>query len=225
MSDWILSETRYSRGGNGAKIQGDLARPDLGILSGEDRSIVGFADPAHKPLPQLQECYVRGEDLIANYPQSTQDNFGWHLALAVHRMGEFDILNVTVAVQTDLLDCHPMLDAIIPGKRLRVLTPEDNKDMPPSMHVAPRVDRASAITILAQSPGYAIVMMPSRDWPVTGLHAQDKRMHWRLFEEFLEKGVIRKARLWIAYTDLEPSDRMARELYSSLSEMPLPLTA
>ena len=55
----------------------------------------------------------------------------------------------------------------------------------------------------------------------------DTLLRLRLFGDFLEKGVIRKARPWIVITrgETPPSESELESLWKSLCESPLPLTA
>jgi hypothetical protein len=170
--------------------------------SGQRLAFFGLAELASTPLV---EQYARGNDLVASYAASDTYPFGCQVYWSVGSCGEGLSLELLVSVQTDLLDTHPVV------------------------HVAGPQPLGSSDTLvvdgdelLAATTGDAMLVL--------GVHPSDggecdraAENRWQLFAHFLEKGVIRRARLFAALVPAhDPS--LAREAYRQFLRKPLPLT-
>ncbi len=226
---WSVDNTVAVISFGSTSLRVDLARPDLGLAFAGSEARLHFAAPDLRQLPALEEHYVRGTDLMASYPQVGNDPFGFHLELRVLDTRPVPILQCIVSVQTELLDCHPMVDIKVSGtcEARGGLEEESEWVQPPPS--APEGQSgghlASPLTLVRQSDDEVLtLMLPPRDWPVTGFRVSAEHCQWRLFEEFLEKGVIRKARFWLALTDSATTLEQVEDWYAELCRVPLPLT-
>lgn len=159
-------------------------------------------------LPSLDEHFVRDDQWHANLPQSTT-RFGIRLAFDQIPLGEQVVaLECRLSVQTDLLDSHPELDLRLCGGTPTEVSPRD--DVPP------------VATAIGVGDIGAAVLLSSSDAPHTQLLSKDPPS-LRLFGDFLEKGVIRRARPWIVFGKFTVED--LKTWQQQLSESPVPLTA
>ncbi len=165
-------------------------------------------------LPELGEQFVRGSGLHLYYPQG-QGIFGVRLVIEpVRSTPENLILELTVAIQTTLLDSHPKLDVIIDGGAVRSLTVDDLADAGGSPPIC-----------VSQGDATVAVLLGRHDAPFTSDLSTGDQIKLRLFGDFLEKGVIRKARPWLVIDrGGEIGDPQLRRVWRELSQSPLPLT-
>ena len=231
MIPWTLSDNLAAIPFLNGRLEIELTQPDAGlqfIAENHSSELFRLAATDPGPLPALGECYLRQGDLLAEYPQANENRFGFHLQLKRIDVGVQSVLELVVAVNTNLLDCHPMLDLHVPGTETRRHRPTFQMAAtlpPPSMPLIANQDHLAApITeYKTKSSLNLAVMLPPRDWPVTGYYRERIELpaRFRLFEEFLEKGVIRKSRVWLAVIDQAPFD--LGPMYAELCGMPLPL--
>src|SRR3989304_1468889 len=241
---WFLdgSVGRARAGSRSAQV--DLARPQLGLhrLRLCDESLVGqllaIAPGDARAWPGgLADAYGRGGDLVARYEPSGD----WPFAPQVYwRAESFDNVNgprgglsLLVSIQTDFLHPHPRLDVQteLPAEQLvRVMCECDEARVEPA--VVGRQDCSSAARaccLIWRLPGgrhsYAEIM-PASDFrqlavesPAQGVY----RSRWRLFGEFLEKGVIWRARLQALLLPREDDTTLAAECCRATDSRPLPL--
>ena len=198
-------------------------KADIRLLPGDlltDPQSGGAAEwlrlaPVDQPvLPDLEEQFVRGKELHLYYPQGESD-FGLRLALEpIRSTPENLVLQVTVDVQTSLLDSHPKLDIVASGGEVRSLAVDDlagHGGSPP-------------ITVCDAAATVAVLLGP-HDAPFTTNQSLAQEIRLRLFGDFLEKGVIRKARPWVIIDrGREIGDPQLRRIWRELSQSPLPLT-
>lgn len=182
------------------------------FVDGRDETV--YATFTADSLPVLDEQFVRGDELHLWYPQ-TDGEFGLRLAIrpiecSEHRL----VVEVTPSIQTQLLDTHPTLDLIGHGD-------SESVDGPSGSH-GPAISRAESST-----HSVAVLLGP-HDSPFTSDLSEGNQagVQLRLFGEFLEKGVIRKARPWLAIdrSDQPFSEKELHTLWEQLAESPLPLT-
>ena len=187
-----------------------------------------------KPLARLAEQYVRGNELHLSFPQEEGLNFGFRIAIepllptqlglpssAAGSTGEdsnvgnpdWMLFEVVVSIQTSLLDSHPTLDLIAEG----TAESADEGTLPNSIH---QVSFASTTADSAHGNGF----LSQHDAPFTTDLTEASRLQLRLFGEFLEKGVIRRARPWLllSRSDASPNVDLA-ELWQHLNRRPVPL--
>lgn len=161
----------------------------------------------------------------------------------------------TIAIQTSRLESHPMLDLWAGGNPVRRFTAAED---PPAAGEVPsataypeqaaypeqvektgvggdRVPRRAAPITAVRGDGASVaVLLAPGDFPWTLDLSDDHGLRQRLFGDFLEKGVIRKARPWVVVEETpnpvsenwgggEASDLIRR--WQQLCRTPLPLTA
>lgn len=243
---------RFSDDRSPWRVRTAPARPESGLLfyrsdarepSEDALGLPRLLPPGDQPFPPLAESYSRGNDLIANLPQPvtspprgsqpTGPEFGLELCHRVVRSTpELMVIETIVAVQTSLLDSHPTVDLACDGLGRSV--PDlaaalgDSRDWLIHSHVdADR--RTTAPPSATCFPGSGdtdttVVLLPPSDRAAAADQSPPGSVRYRLLAEFLEKGVIRKARFWTVRSLAPPSDRSIAELYAQLLHIPLPLT-
>lgn len=190
-------------------------------------------------LPVVAEQFVRGDSLHLNFPES-DTAYSLRIVLrpllaTVDRL----VIEVVLAIETSLLDAHPTLDIVVDG----VATyPVNTADRAGSQLEPPGLDQqvtvrpsehvesggtAVAISQACRANSSVAVLLGPRDFPWTHDVSDDRELRLRLFGEFLEKGVIRKARPWIVL-ESGPEAGSAERLsatWQQLCASPLPLMA
>jgi len=208
----------------------DLEQPQNGFAIESDEGLKTSLFPiALMPVPAtplLSECFVRQGDLIVVYPQRDGRPFSLQLdyrilpveshikssiTAAANPLEKGLLVELWISIQTYLLDTHPSIEMDLHL---------DPTPTPPSVH---------PIAIL------------SGTCPPSGLHVtyfvdpHDQRdTKWRhhdvhhkatFFGHFMEKGVIRRARLRCLVTRKPVCADFIADQYQQLVESPLPLTA
>lgn len=178
--------------------------------------------PGPDVLPVADEQHVRGDEWKVSLPQA-DGQFSLRMSVRVIEATQTRwVIEPTFSIQTSLLDTHPTLDLRAAGQS--PLAVSDSQSASVSMG-----ELAHSITSvgLPCGGGQVHVLLGSLDAPFTQDLSTADRLHLRLFGEFLEKGVIRKARPWIIL-DSSESGVSVEELTSCLDQLnqtPLPLTA
>jgi hypothetical protein len=172
-------------------------------------------------LPVADEQYVRGDHWHVNYPQG-ESSYALRLVFSpIEVSASRLVLEVTVSIQTSLLDTHPKIDIDAMCGDIDSCVPDD----PSGDDI---LDTAGSAPIsLAQSEGYAVgVLLGPHDSPFTTNHSTDSLLRLRLFGDFLEKGVIRRARPWLVVDRSGEIPRVEEltELWRRLCGSPLPLS-
>lgn len=173
-------------------------------------------------LPAAAEQYVRGAEFHVNYPQAAGSSYAVRLAFnPIETQAERIILEVRISIQTDLLDTHPKIDVNAYCQSIDSQVPGDTSgdDQVDGIGSAP-------ISVAVSNEHSVSVLLGPHDRPFTTNHSTDSLLRLRLFGDFLEKGVIRKARPWIVIdrsADV-PSEQMLETWWRQLCGSPLPLT-
>ena len=83
------------------------------------------------------------------------------------------------------------------------------------------------MTIARSATSFVAIFLGNHDSPFTTDLTTPEVLQLRLFGEFLEKGVIRKARPWILISQAkqEPSDAELQAIWQRLASRPLPLAS
>ncbi len=176
---------------------------------------VRFEPVGQQALPRIADQFVRGDEWHVALPQD-QGTYSLDIVFRPiveslsSESGQCAVLEATLSIHTSLLDSHPMIDLVVPSKSVRRARTIGD----PSKHEA-----CAAITL----SDTASILLGPRDYPHTTDCSNSEGLRLRLFGEFLEKGVIRKARPWIVLGS--PSDEMIQQLWDQLCESPLPLGA
>jgi hypothetical protein len=198
---------------------------------------------------RLRESYVRGRDLVAEYDESDASDFLTQIywrGLAgspEHRLGGVDLV---VSVRTQLLDSTASLlvasDAG-PGELVRCEVNQAGDRLRETSIDRRQVDRqqvdrrqvvqaATAAILLFRPAGQAwsyVEMVHPSDLHEQRLTALPEREEWNrveslLFDEPLEKGVIRRGRLRAAWLPRDNDIAAAEVEFQDFIDSPLPLT-
>jgi hypothetical protein len=187
------------------------------------------------PLP-VAESYVRGNDLVASYsaidawPFSPQLYWRANSLRAVH--GVLASASLLVSVQTHLLDTVPQIavTSLVPNEELLLVTVNGSQSS------AARIDSSQTIPstnedccVVSRMRGATlsyIEIMPAGDFHAINLRAEGAGVafEWRLFAEFLEKGVIRRARIHGAIVPRDNDVEIAAACCKAIDGLELPLT-
>lgn len=154
-----------------------------------------------------RDPYVRQDDLIASYPQVEPWPFGYQLDLRVHEhlADSLSGIEVWMSIQTSLLQSAPRIQVV----------PRDSGTY-----------RMSAGVLTSDNRRAAILIHPLDEPDCTLVMAKDGASVERLevFGGFMEKGVIRRARLLLVWSDAEVECSRWQQVLQSFSASPLPLT-
>jgi hypothetical protein len=225
----------------------DVSRPDLGLqqLRLNDRDLPGRllaverhtetqAQESAWPLP-LADAYIRGHDLVATY-QSTNDwPYSPQLYWSADPLQSVDpllgSLSLLISVQTHLLDTWPQISV---SSRLacRELLQVNAGTGAWELLQAERTIRPAATACcllyrLPDAPVSLVEIMPAGDFRELAIRPTahgECRAEWRLFADFLEKGVIRRATLQTAFVPRENDIQIALKCCAATERRPLPLT-
>ena len=187
------------------------------IHQSPDRASWFSLQPVGVPkLGEVGEQFVRGDELHLHFPQGDA-LFGFRAVVApLLSTADTLIVEVTLAIQTDLLDSHPKIDLECDGGTV-------------TSHAVEAISGKSGappIMTIAEPPLLAVLLGP-HDAPFTTDQSGDDNISLRLFGDFLEKGVIRKARPRIVVSrsgkTLKTSDLV--QFWQDLANSPLPLLA
>lgn len=173
-------------------------RLTLGILPSEqhrERSDLG--------LP-LGDAYVRQNDLIAVFPESTSWRFGYQMDLRM--LGDTPsgalAIEFWLSIQTSLLATYPQLELRFHGELF-----------------SPIVE--NCWTSESSSVGLLVHPLDGQDCNVRSV-SDELRMN--LFGRFMEKGVIRRMRFRLIVAPKSETARYWQERFEEFSGSPLPLT-
>jgi hypothetical protein len=190
----------------------DLTKPSSGLsLAFANRPrlnsllAVEFTTPNE---PFLKDCFTRQGDLIVAYPQREHRNFSLQLDYRLVESSKAQLLlELWVSIQTYLLDTHPSVRIICPGS-----------DSP-----------ATASNPIVASVGDSSIawFVHPRDQSDTKLvvDKSKSRVQAQLFGHFMEKGVIRRARMRCLVSQSPLSQSVIDEAQAQFASSPLPLTA
>jgi hypothetical protein len=200
----------------------------LSISSNE----VGDAWPA-----KVVETYTRGNDTVVTYAGTD----AWPFAPQIYWTGEADhaneqtghSLSLVVSIQTDRLDTHPRIfvRSSLPAEEVLQLSVAGDELLVDSHAEGElRVDpQATACAMLWRLPGVELSyaeIVPASDFRRVRVERFDHSIgaQWEMFSEFLEKGVIRRARLQAMFVPRADDVQIVAESCQSIAQRPLPLT-
>ena len=200
------------------------------VTVGRD-AVALFSVEATNQNTKLADLYVRGDDLIANY-NSTDDQFDRELYWRVLDLGlptgSF-ALEMIYSLQTDLLDTQPDPRIISELKTKAVCywsavgdalagdlkwTKQETSEG--CQMITAKLSNETSLAI-AVYPSDLIVMEFAE---VNG----ETSLTCRLNAEFLEKGVIRRTRMFAMFADGEISDEEMAKVAQKFLDSELPLT-
>ena len=189
----------------------------------------------------LADAYVRGNDLVASYSPSGD----WPYAPQIYWRAEtlesmrplLSSLSVLISVQTHLLDTYPEISITtrMAAQDLFEVTAPVVDDTPSNVVRIDSVQRLFAgpnprclvWRLRNQNISYVEIMPGSdhRELVVERREDGTAQARWRVFADFLEKGVIRRARLQSGFVPRENDLEIAAACCRSIERQPLPLTA
>ncbi len=195
-----------------------------------------------RPLPHhelhLVEAYARDTDLVLRFEQSRADTFAFQLnyrwlspALSVAAKPNDEAacpgIELWLSVQTDLLDSAPALSISSrspAGEGWRTIAADElTSDQAVNSENAPGV---VALTCKTEDCTGVWLMDPNDMLPVQILsQPDDEEQRLQLFGDFMEKGVIRRARMRFQLIAGDLTTPRLQTLRQQFAESPLPLTA
>lgn len=187
-----------------------LEQPAEGVALARGGSVLGVCPAVDGAAFPLLDAYVRGIDLVARYGPCEAFPFRTEVYWRAAEAG----LQLIVSVETDLLDTHPVIGvrSVMPADRAGSSAPTDG------LLVCP----------LESGRAWCEAVHPSdRQEADLVIHAAEEgavAWEWTLFARFLEKGVIRRARLAGATLPDGRRETASRWL-DDLATQPIPLTA
>lgn len=185
-------------------------------------------NPTHSLSPE--EIYVRDQDLISRFDQLDSDTFGFQLdwKLLEPEAPQIWAFELWASVQTDLLDSSPSLTVACrsPAQEpWRVLSASELLSQSTSGQ-SEDAQRSPAILVSTSHGMVGVWMIEPTDQRHTRLvENQGEECAVNLFEHFMEKGVIRRARMRFYLVGGDVSDDAIISLYRRFADSPLPLTA
>jgi hypothetical protein len=225
----------------------DSSRPDAGL---HDVAIDGarqvadllrvyrsdFANEKSWPL-SVSESYVRGNDLVASYQANDDWPFSPQLYWRANTLraveGVLASASLLVSVQTHLLDTVPQIAvaSLMPCEEVLLVLPSDGAQptvarIDSSQTIRTTNDDCCVLMRFRDMPLSYVEIMPAGDFHAISLRGEGKAVafEWRLFAEFLEKGVIRRARVHAAITSRENDIKIAAACCKAIDSLELPLT-
>jgi hypothetical protein len=241
----VANEAKF----NGDSLAGciDAARPHEGLhhsqLRGEpwSASLLGTfrADDTSDgswPL-SLAEAYVRGHDLVATYRPIGRWPFSPQLYWQANTLeplgGVSASMSLLVSIQTQLLDTCPRISVAshLTAGELFLLSSIDS-DRPlvepvrQSQTISAAADVCCIILRLDGWPLSYIELMQPGEFREATLRLNDDgiSVEWRLFADFLEKGVVRRARVHAALVARENDIELAAACCTAAQQLEIPLT-
>lgn len=181
----------------------------------------------------LEEAYQRGEDFIVRFDQSMGDSFAFQLDWRLlPETGACAGVELWLSVQTDDLDSSPVLSIAsdIGSDQWSAFSHQDLAADSSSASTAEKNAQTNVAALLCKSSSDSASLL----WlvePTDQRHAvlqgepTSSARQIRLFDHFMEKGVIRRARMRCHVSDEGFTDEQIRSLYQDLENSPLPLTA
>ncbi|MDC0936864.1 hypothetical protein OAS39_11310 [Pirellulales bacterium] len=183
---------------------------------------------------EVEDAYVRGNDLVATYRPQEGMPFRWQVYWRVSPLGDSAAagLDVVLSVQTPLLETWPAFEV---ASHLDAHTVEllDRDGVVVGSRGSSKVDGLESTTdfrfVFAQSDGrrsFAEMAHPADfgSCRVTWEGDSGVKTQWRFGTSFMEKGVIRRIQM---RTAILPNDACATDARSQLEELvqrPPPLT-
>ena len=196
--------------------------------------------PSHASLPE--EVYSRQGDLIVRYRQSSTDVFAYQLdwQLLSASAPFIAAVELWLSVQTDLLDTEPELEIAcraINRQSWRVFEHHQLDGFSSTSPKEPTATRGPAALLcgpIADNDNVSSAEAASGLWLIepsdqcnTRRITQDDQatQRLRLFGHFMEKGVMRRARMRFLLAPRAITAEHISQAYRDLADSPLPLTA
>lgn len=188
------------------------------------------------PLP-VAEAYVRGDDLVASYTPASGWPFSpqlyWRADPLRSVEGVLSSISILVSVQTHLLDTCPQIGVASQLPCGEVLT------LAIRSSASPRIELVHGDRTISSGSEIRCIVTRPRTWPISYVEimapsdfhdvavrpdANGSSIEWRLFADFLEKGVIRRAQVHAAFLPRENDIEHAVACCDATQRLELPLT-
>jgi hypothetical protein len=222
---WNLEKLRATYAVNGWQVELNPTDPAAGLDLRHHGKACGTLLRVI-PLPSharcIQEAYVRESDLIVRYEQDGNDLYSFQLNWRAFDSGLSDALGLEMwlSIQTSLLDTYPTVDirSLTSGGPWTTLTLRD-------VHQSEEDWTAGIVSRCADQS--TLIMVQASDAQQADLQPCQSPLEnsLRMFGSFMEKGVIRRARLCLVATPHELQQTEIEQAYAQFSACPLPLTA
>jgi hypothetical protein len=240
MNPWQLVDSHAKLQANSLQAQVDLSNPAGGLqqLSWNGAALTGqllgltVATQSLEPTSLNTEGldkFVRGSDLVANYPQIEAQPFTLHMYWRIVSADSLCVIvDGIVSLQTSLLECFPkaVLTSELPaGEVLQV-----HGDGTPAASIDAIIssDRFAGVLVrdAARKWSYLEATYPEDlgTWHVEP-GQQQVVINRELGGEFQEKGVIRRLRVRNAFLPYADDVARAAQLLKEFAASPPPLTA
>ncbi|MCO6454293.1 MAG: hypothetical protein J5I93_03170 [Pirellulaceae bacterium] len=253
---WQLSDNRARWTTIPLSFQIDVAHPasglqvatihELSVTSLRPLQLATLGEP-RATRPELLECHVRGQDLVANYRESAAGRVSPEVYWRMNHPADdrcLAELEVILSLQTSRLDGHAEIQCrteLGAGELWHLAVDAHGEPAAAqqlSRHAAQRLSRHVALTLA--EPGillfrpdtlawsYAEMVFPQDAGPVSlapssadpGWSVLDRRM----LAEPMEKGVIRRGRLRAIWTARQSDQAAVLAAYGRFLASPPPLT-
>ena len=244
---WRLAGSigEFTAGAFSARV--DVSRPELGLqhvaLHGRplDARLLCIGRDAAEPSARhwpVADAYVRGGDLVAAY--RPQDDWPflpqvyWRANASASTGEPLCSLSLFISVQTHLLDTWPriQIQSQVPADESLLIAAGGAAAAATSLSsgqhtIRPTTGPACVLQRLASQQFSYAEIMPASDFRELSIASDAKGScgtRWELFGDFLEKGVIWRARLHAILLPRENDIALARAFCLALEKRPLPLT-
>ncbi len=245
---WEIDDRTASMRLASLTAQVDLLRPCEGLhnvcVHGEPIAEARLlqARTGSRPTEQgdeLVDNYVRGTDLVAVYASASQRSVNTQIYRRAIQHDAVDAAGVEIiaSVQTSLLDSDPRMTigSTLPRCDVwRLLDESESRfERVDTADAKPFVLESGAGLFLFRMPGTRcsyIEMIHPADFTATEIRAcassrEGVCSEFRLFDEPLERGVIRRGRVRGMFLECEGDEKAAVECYRRFVESAAPLTA
>lgn len=206
------------------------AHPELGLSishedSPEQRIVLTLIQPSEGSPRQASEAYVRQSDLISEFAQTRHDQFSFQTYFRILPDSTELLLGLEVwlSVQTDLLDSCPSMDlvSIVPNGFWTIQSLSTSPGGDAIWLASSRDNRYTALSVAAMIHS----LDAAQTMRVEGEAIAEDALQLRYFSHFMEKGVIRRARMRFYLSRCDAFDvQSISDLYVQFNESELPLT-
>jgi hypothetical protein len=239
MNHWQLTEAVARLTHCPLEARVDLLNPALGMhaLTWNAAPLAGnllgvtVAEESAPPMPVAiagSDRYVRGNDLVANYPECKAQHFTlqvyWRIATSAPNL---TVIDAIVSLQTSLLECFPkaVLTTKLPSGEVLAITNDGSL-------LAVAADR-----LTSDEPAGVLVRGDDHAWSYLEMTHPTDLGCWRVTRtggiqlerelggEFQEKGVIRRLRVRGAFMARDSDEETAAQLIAEFAASEPPLTA
>jgi hypothetical protein len=204
--------------------------PELGLSivheeSPDRRIVLSLIEPTEGSPRQASEAYVRQSDLISDFAQTRHDQFSFQTYFRVlPESSEWLLgLEVWLSVQTDLLDSCPAMElvSIVPNGFWTTQSLSSSPGGDAIWLASSRDNRYTSMSVAAM----VHPLDAAETMRVEGNAIAEDALQLRYFSHFMEKGVIRRARMRFYLSRREAFDvESISQLYESFTQSELPLT-